>query len=646
MTLAAGGGGEVASTLATIVVLAIGSQWIAWRLRVPSILVLLLCGFIVGPIVEWIFPGRGLSPDDLFGDLLTPAVGVAVGLILFEGGLTLKLREIRGVARSVALLVTVGSVCTWFVAAAAAYVLLDLSASLAILVGAILIVTGPTVIGPLLAHVRPKGQSGAILRWEGIVIDPIGVLMAVLVFEAILAGQSADPTPVIIIAIVKTIVVGGGLGWLGAVTLMWMIKRYWVPDFLQSPVALMFVVALVTVSNAIQEESGLLTATLMGIVLANQKRIDIHKILEFKENLRVLLLSALFILLAARLRIDQLQSLNAWGIAGFLVVLIVVARPLGVWLSTIGTGLSWREKVFMALMAPRGIVAAAGASLFALSLEPTIPEAGVIVPIVFAVIVGTVAFYGIASSPIARRLGVSNQNPQGVLFVGGVSWVRDVAKLLIARGIPVLVVDTNRQNVRNALMANIPGLQIDVLGEYALEQLDLNGIGRVCATTPNDEVNALVAQKFVREFGKSEVYQLPARAIKPVTRAAPTNDRPKETNPKAPVKPATKTGTVAQLETDRQSTMVGRHLFSAASDSDAISRRLASGHVWKATTLSDTFDIKNYRTLYGADALICFIVSPGGLLTIASADREPKYEPGQTLISVVDPDALLMGYSL
>lgn len=316
--------------LTFILVLGIAASWLAWRLRLPSILVLLVFGFIAGPATGF------LNPDDIFGELLLPIVSLSVAVLLFEGGLNLSIAELRKTGSVVFKLITVGVLITWLLGAGVAYFVLNLDLELAALLGAILVVTGPTVILPLLRHLRPSGQVGSILKWEGIVIDPIGAMLVVLVFQAIIAGGGQEAASLIAISLAKTVFFGGVIGISGAVIIAQMLKRYWMPDFLHSVVSLALVILAFTASNYLQEDSGFLTVTIMGIVLANQKGVNVKHIIEFKENLRVLIISGLFILLTARLQLEELAKIGAGSIA-LLAVLILLARPISVALSTLGS---------------------------------------------------------------------------------------------------------------------------------------------------------------------------------------------------------------------------------------------------------------------------------------------------------------------
>ncbi len=490
--------------IGAVIGLGAAAQWLAWRLRVPSILFLLLFGFLAGPVLGWI------KPHLLFGDLLLPLVSIAVALILFEGGLSLNFHEIRSTAGVIALLVSVGAGITWLLAGLAAYFLLGLEPKLAALLGAILTVTGPTVVLPLIRDIRPKGAVAALLKWEGIVIDPIGALLAVLVFETVRQGASLAGNSMLS-AVLKTVAGGCGIGLLAALILVFAIRRFWVPDYLQATFTLMLVVVAFVSSNLVQAESGLLAVTVMGVALANQPFADTRQVLEFKENLRVFLLSAVFILLSAGIRLDDLRLIGP-GVIAFVVLLIVVVRPACVAVSTIGSGLGWRQRAFLACIAPRGIVAAAVTAVFALELRQSgHPQAGLLVPIVFATIIATVLFYGLCGAHFARWLKLSDSNPQGLLLVGANHFARQIAAALQPRGLRVLMVDTNAGEIAWAESRGLTAFHGSILSEDVRERLDLTGIGRLLALTPNDELNLLACDQFARLFGRASVFRLPPR---------------------------------------------------------------------------------------------------------------------------------------
>lgn len=489
--------------LGVIILFGMIAQWFAWRLHLPSILLLLILGIVAGPITGWV------NTEKLFGNLLFPFVSISVGIILFEGGLSLQFREFRNVGKIIRNLISVGAIVTWIVATTAAYCLLDFEFKLSLLFGAILIVTGPTVILPLLRQIRPKGKLFSIAKWEGIMIDPVGAVIAVLVFEEIVNGGFESFTAVSIFGLLRTIVIGFGIGWLGAQLIILFLKRYWIPDYLHNSAAIMMVITSFILSNLLQHESGLLTVTFMGILLANQKKVPIKHIIEFKENLRVILISTLFIILASRLKVDELAHLNLNALI-FLGILIFIARPLSVFISTTGQKLDLKEKIFLSWLAPRGIVAAAVSSIFAIELSANgYPDAERLIPMTFIVIIGTVTLYGLSAVPLARLLKLSEPNPQGVLIVGAHRWARRLGKLIKEIGFRTLLVDSNPNNIEAARGGQLEAVLANILSEDIIDELNLQGIGKLIAVTPNDEVNALAALHFTELFGRSEVYQLP-----------------------------------------------------------------------------------------------------------------------------------------
>ncbi|UCG86557.1 MAG: sodium:proton antiporter, partial [Gemmatimonadota bacterium] len=486
--------------LAAVVVLGIGATWLSWRFHLPSILLLLVVGFLAGSVTGL------LDPDALLGDLLFPVVSLSVAVILFEGGLSLDIAELRDIGRVLRNLITIGVLVTWVGATLLARVLLGFDWDLATLLGAILVVTGPTVIVPLMRHVRPSHRVGSAIKWEGIVNDPLGAILAVLVFEVIIGGGqefSADTVVVVLTALAA----GTILGLAGAALLVVALRRYWIPDFLQNPGALAVALAVFATANLLQEESGLLAVTVMGSALASQKLVSVRHIVEFKENLRVLLISILFIVLAARIPVSALLETSVSGLL-FLGGLIVLVRPAAVALATLRTRLNWRERCFLGFMAPRGIVAAAVSSIFALELvQSGHQSAEQLIPITFLVIVGTVLVYGVAAAPVARWLRVASPDPQGLLIVGADPWIRSVAELLQREGVEVLLVDSNWAHVAAARQSGLRAQYGNVLDEQAMDALDLDGIGGLLAVTSNDEVNALAALHFGEVFGRARVYQ-------------------------------------------------------------------------------------------------------------------------------------------
>lgn len=590
-------------SLASIVILGISAQWLAWRLRLPSILLLLLAGFFAGPVTGLI------HPDELLGKTLFPIVSISVGIILFEGGLTLQLSEIHGVRRVIFRLVSVGALLTWVIATLGAYYIIGLDFQLSLLIGAVFIVSGPTVVTPLLKHVRPTGQVGPILRWEGILIDPVGATLAVLVFEISILAHS-DNGQVLAMALggLKTLAIGIGIGLVAALLMIQLFKRYWVPEELQNPVAVMMVVGGFAISNELQAESGLLTTTVMGAVLANQRTISVKHLSQFKEDIGVLLLSGLFVLLAARLELESLSNLSVRAII-FLALLIFVARPLVVLVSTFRTSLTRNERLFLMWLAPRGIVAVAVASLFALELVQEGHEgAETLVPLTFLVVVGTVAIYGLTASWVANRLGLTLPDANGVIIVGAHPWARAIAQAIQSEGIKIALVDTHWNDVTNARMEGLNAVYASILSDQALNELPMAQMGSLMALTRNDEVNSLAALRFFDIFDRSKVFQLPVQ-----------------------------NSDITRRNTNLEQHLCGRCLFDTSVTHPYLEGRFESGAIIKKVKLTNEFGLDAFYKRYGATAVPLFLVTDDGDLQIFNADTPLTPRPGHTLIALVDP---------
>jgi NhaP-type Na+/H+ or K+/H+ antiporter len=492
----------VGPALALILGAGMLAQWLAWRTQTPSIIALLLAGLLLGPVTGIV------DPDDLLGGTLFPLVSLAVALILFEGGLDLPPRELRSTGSVVRRLITFGATVTFLVAWYGAREIFGISNQAAIVLGAVLVVTGPTVVGPILRFVRPVGSTGPILRAEGVLIDPIGATAALVAFEIILINTPNEAALRVVAVVLLTIVAGAGIGVAAAVVIDTALQRFLIPDQLAVPATFAFVIASFVAANEVQEESGLVTVTVMGMYLARRESSTIREVAAFNENLRTLLISVLFILLAARIEPDALRDVLVPALA-FLALLVFVARPLAVLVSTVKTSLSWRERAFLMAMAPRGIVAAAVSAIFAIRLEEEgIPDSAKIVPIVFLVIIGTIVVYGFLAGPAARWLGLAEAHANGLLIAGAHAVARGLATELESRDVKTLLVDTDPYNVTRAIALGLTARRISVLADDASHDLDLRGIGRLLAFTSNDEVNALATGRFARIFGRREVFQL------------------------------------------------------------------------------------------------------------------------------------------
>lgn len=569
-------------SLAAILALGLLAQWLGWRFKLPSILPLLVFGLAAGPAAMIFLEKKLIDPDLLLHDLLFPIVSLSVGVILFEGGLSLRFSELRGIGSALSNLLVFGALVTWLLAAGAAHYLLDFAWPMALLFAALLVVTGPTVIVPLLRQVRPAGTLNSLLKWEGIVNDPIGAILAVLVLEIILAG-SQHAGAVIALMVGKAVMIALVISTMLSGLLIVLLKRYWVPDYLQSPATLALVALAFVASNYFQAETGLLTVTLMGIILANQKWASVHHIITFKENLRTLLISVLFILLAARLRPEQLTQLDVGSIF-FLIALIVIVRPASVFLATIGSKLSWQQKLFLALICPRGIVAAAVSSVIAIELTHHQIDASALVPNMFLVIIGTITFCALVANPAAQALGLVKTNPQGVLLVGAHKTARMIAAELANQEIETVLIDTNRHNIATARMEGLTTYHGSSLSEHALETIDLSGIKRMMALTANDQANALAALHYSEFFGRGEVYQLCGEG------------QDKRT-------------------TESARHLHGRFLFGPQITFWTLESLVVRGAVIKTTNITDEYTYEQFQQQYGDDIVELFVITESGDLT-------------------------------
>ncbi|MBV7315252.1 sodium:proton antiporter [Shewanella sp. NIFS-20-20] len=585
----------VTGSLALIGVLSLLCQYIGWRLRIPAILPLLLTGLLFGP-------GLGvIDPDAIFGDLLFPLISLGVAIILFEGSLTLNFKDIKEHGRMVSRLVSLGMLVTWVLTSLACYIFMDFSLGLSCLFGALVVVTGPTVIVPMLRSIKPKAELSHILRWEGILIDPLGALLAVLVYEYIVSA--ADPASHVLIAFSSTIVMGLGLGSLAGFVIGLMIRGRWLPLYLKNSAVLILMLAAYVLSNQLQDESGLLTVTVMGVWLANMRGVEIDDIIEFKETLTVLLISALFILLAGRLNSDAMVSLGFGGV-GVLAVVMLIARPISVWLSAANTRLSRNDKWFLSWMAPRGIVAAAVSSLFAIKLQQIdMADADKLVPLVFMIIIGTVVIQSLTASWWAKKLGVTQGKPQGLLIFGAGALSRELAKVLTNRDFKVILADTNWDNIRLARMDNLSVYFGNPSSEHAQNYLQLAGIGRLLIISPYRQLNPGVSV-FYRDLWGAKVFELALQDIS--------------------------TGRHAQAQ--KHKTL----LFGQSMSYAKLASLMAQGWQVKATTITETFTFEQFCEQHNANAIpLCYVQEGQLQLVLADNEGELTHLHNAELISLV-----------
>lgn len=504
--------------LAGIIILGILAQWVAWKFKIPAILPLILIGLLVGPFAaeffssdgsKWIEPIWNGEKGLFAGDGLFYFVSLAISIILFEGGLTLKLSEIKNVGPVITKLITLGSIVTFVGAAIAARYVFGLSWEISFLFSGLIIVTGPTVITPILRNIPLKKDVSAVLKWEGILIDPIGALVAVLVFEFISVDAGGEFTKTALIEFGKIVLFGSTFGFTFAHALNFLITKKLVPHYLLNVFALASVLGVFVLSDTFAHESGLLAVVVMGMVLGNTNSGYLKELLYFKESLSVLLISILFIVLAANINMSELMLIYNWKTAILFVIVIFLIRPVGVFLSTHNSGLKLNEKLFISWVGPRGIVAAGIASLFGTKLAVKgVPGAEYITPLVFALVLATVLLNATTARFFAKIIGVFLKKSEGILIVGASKFPRLIGAYLNENGRHVVLVDSNQQNVDRAKEMGVEAFTANVYSDTLTDNIELSDVGYLMALTGNSEINKHSLKKFKDQFGENGAFRL------------------------------------------------------------------------------------------------------------------------------------------
>ncbi len=457
---------------------------LAHAMRVSAIVVLLLGGVLVGPY------GLNLIAPDVLGEGLKTIIGLSVGLILFEGGLTLDPKGYRQASREIVGMLTVGVLITWAGSALTVHYVFGHSWPLSFLSGSLIIVTGPTVIAPLLKRIRVKKRLHHILHWEGVLIDPIGVFAALLCFEWIIgSGEKA------LNELILRIVIGVGIGLIAGLALAGVIRKRWVPADHLNIFAIASAIGIFALSDLVAHESGLLSVTIAGFVVGSLAGEQVKQLKRYKAELIELLIGLLFVLLAAKLDISKFQQTGWQGILAVALVMFV-ARPANIFASTLGSSLSLREKLFLSWIAPRGIVAASMASLFALSLQERNEQAWFLEIFTYSVIAGTVLVQGFSAGAVGKLLNVLERHPSGWLIAGAHPLARAVAKFILKCGKDVVLIDTDPRNIAQARRSGLNALCDDALTVTAEEYPELFGIGNVLAVTTNSGLNLLICERW------------------------------------------------------------------------------------------------------------------------------------------------------
>ncbi|MEM6835085.1 MAG: cation:proton antiporter [Sphingomonadales bacterium] len=591
---------NVVNILALVGVLGIGSQWLAWRFNLPAIVLMSVSGIVAGPFLGLI------QPEANFGEFLRPMVSVAVAIILFEGGLSLNFKEISGVGRSVRRMVFPGAAIAWGLGALAGHYAAGLSWPVAILFAGLLVVTGPTVIIPLLRQANLSARPRTVLKWEGIINDPIGALLAVLVFEYVISAAEGGGIGQTLGLLAFACVVAVGIGVTMGLAVAYVFPRGLVPDFLKSPALFTAVLLCFGTAEAIEHETGLLAVTAMGIYLANARIASLPELRRFKENMTIILVSGVFVILCASLTKADFLSAD-WRMLAFVLATLFLVRPIGVFLSTIGTELNWREKLLIGWIAPRGIVAVALSGLFASRLQEIgYADAGRLVPLTFAIVFATVVAHGFTAKPLARALGIAASAKPGVLIVGSSRWSVTLAKLLEELDIKALVADTSWHRLRPARQGNVATYYGEILAEATEHHVDTEAYGTLLAVTGNEAYNALVCREFAHEIGRTNVYQL----------GKTDEDHPHGIG----------------------FTVRGQTLFRSGAALDELQRRQFAGWRFQKTKLTEEYTYERYIADKHEDAEILMVLKKSGKLAFSTAkEGRPRMEPGDLVIAYTPP---------
>ena len=613
---------NIVLAIAIIGLLGVGAQWLAWRLAAPAIVIMAIAGLLAGPVLKILWPA-GWAPGGpapmaaLFGEFYQPIISIAVAVILFEGGLTLNFKEIRGLTAGVRRLVFPGVLIAWALGALAAIHIGALSPGPAILFAGVMVVTGPTVIIPLLRQAKLTPRPAALLKWEGIANDPIGALFAVFTFEAIRLGYGAGHAGEsatfgqLAGSLVIASALAVGFGWLLGAFAARIFHRGWAPEYLKPPVLFALVLFGSEFANLMQEEAGLLTVTAMGVTLANSRIASLDDLRHFKESIATLLVSGVFIVLTANLTFEKLTGLEARDFL-FVAAMLFVVRPAAIFLSTIGAGLSWRERLLVGWIAPRGIVAVAVTSFFGAALVSHYAAAGGdpallqsaerLTPLAFLMVFATVIAHGFSIGPLARWLGLSSAERPGVLIVGGSEWAAALAAKLQEMEIPVTIADSSWQRLRPARQADIPVYFGEILSEVIEHHLDFNRFGAVLALSPNESYNALVCTDLGPELGRAQVYQASERR---------------------------------GGEDDRRGlsyALRGRSFLHSGATLDELIRRHYMGWRFQRTRITEEYPPETYLKDIGKEAEIVLLVRKGAL-QFASAEAPLKPEIGDVALA-------------
>ncbi|WP_372868943.1 cation:proton antiporter [Planomicrobium okeanokoites] len=581
-----------------IIFLGVISQWLAWRFRLPAIVLMSIAGLLVGPILNII------HPEESLGELFKPVISLAVAIILFEGSLNLNFKEIRGFNKPVWRIVTFGAFIAWISGSLAAHYIAGLSWAVAFVIGGLFIVTGPTVILPLLRQAKLKARPAAILKWEGIIVDPFGALLALFAFQFVLfaiGDETAGAFGLFFLASLFAVALGAGVGWL----LGWMFEKGQVPEFLKAPIVFGVVLLTFVLSDIVMHETGLLAVTAMGMVMANMHIASINDMRHFKENISVLLISSIFVMLTASLSLDVLIEIFNWRIVAFVLATLFVVRPLSIWLSTIGTDLTNQEKTLIGWIAPRGIVALTVSGYFAgVLLEAGFDDAELLTALTFALVFSTVVVHGFTIGWLGRKLGLATGDDPGIIIVGVGRFALKLAEALSEYNKNLLIMDASWGRLQPARLAGMKTFTGEILSEHTEYELDMTPYETMILAGEIDSYNALVMNNYVPEFGRENLYKTAIHQGDPG---------------------------------DYHSSLKGRTLFGHEWNIHELDMKAEEGYTIRKTQLTEQYTYEDYKKKWSADTILLFIYREQGKIEFFTSDNFPEPKLGDTVVSFTSP---------
>ncbi|ANU09975.1 sodium:proton exchanger [Planococcus antarcticus DSM 14505] len=581
-----------------IIFLGVLSQWVAWRLQLPAIVLMSIAGLLVGPILGVIHPAES------FGDLFNPFISLAVAIILFEGSLNLNFKEIRTFGKPILRIVTLGAFIAWIVGSLAAHYVAGLSWAVAFVIGGLFIVTGPTVILPLLRQAKLKTRPAAILKWEGIIVDPFGALLALFAFQFVLfaiGDETAAAFGLFFLASLFAVALGAGAGGL----MGYMLEKGQVPEFLKAPMVFGVVLLIFVVSDLVMHETGLLAVTAMGMIMANMKIASINDMRHFKENISVLLISSIFVMLTASLNLEVLIGIFNWRIISFVLATLFIVRPLSIWLSTIGTDLTIQEKTLVGWIAPRGIVALTVSGYFAgVLLDAGFADAELLTALTFALVFSTVVVHGFTIGWLGRKLGLATADDPGIIIVGASRFATKLGEVLADLNKNVMIVDPSWGSLQGARQVGLTTYAGEILSEHTDYEVEMTPYETMIVATETDSYNALVVSNFVPELGRSNLYQTAIHQGDPA---------------------------------DFHSSLSGRTLFGEKWNIHELEMKAEEGYTMRKTQLTEHFSYENFKEKWTGDTIPLFVQRAQGKIEFFAESNKLEPKPGDIIVSFTSP---------